>query len=228
VLRNQPDALLEALNLTPYARDEFWQANEPAKDKVEQARRLCTRVMQGFGARLLRPYGGGFRRETRGDNYAGDWCAYVDQLEFIAARLRLVSIENIDALKLVQRMDGPDTLHYLDPPYLMDGGDGTYAFDMDYAQHEELLDLIQSLKGYVLLSGYETALYQEKLAGRWYLKQWRNHTDKHAIRTECLWLNERAARFWIDGIGAKVREEDKVLAPAPPPKRSVARVALTR
>ena len=58
--------LVEALNLTPYARAEFDSAYEPCTDPVEMARRYLIRAFMGFGANSATcPYKNGFRAEER-------------------------------------------------------------------------------------------------------------------------------------------------------------------
>jgi DNA adenine methylase len=79
-------------------------------------------------------------------------------------------------------------LHYLDPPYLIDGGDEIYAYDMGERDHEELLDLVVGLKGAVVLSGYANPLYEEALRG-WPVVTRRGYTFTHDERFECLWLS---------------------------------------
>src|SRR5665213_2754809 len=52
VLRDpdQAAALIRLLELTPYARDEFAAAYEPAEDPVERARRTIVRSFMGYGS----------------------------------------------------------------------------------------------------------------------------------------------------------------------------------
>ncbi len=67
VLRNtgQRAALVEALALTPYHRDEFDLAWEPTEDPIEQARRLCVRAQVGFGSAGATKGVTGFRIDTK-------------------------------------------------------------------------------------------------------------------------------------------------------------------
>jgi DNA adenine methylase len=67
------------------------------------------------------------------------------------------------------------------------------ALEMSEADHRELLAVLRSCKGKVMLSGYPSALYDEELPG------WECHTQdvpNHASgakvkdrETECLWCN---------------------------------------
>jgi DNA adenine methylase len=62
----------------------------------------------------------GFRAQSSGSNVtpAHDWANYPDALLVAIERLRRVIIESIDAFRLIEQHDRPDTLFYLDPPYL--------------------------------------------------------------------------------------------------------------
>lgn len=58
-------ALFEAVVLTPYARQEFERAWEPAEDPVERARRTIIRAQMGFGSADATKGITGFRIETK-------------------------------------------------------------------------------------------------------------------------------------------------------------------
>ena len=69
------------------------------------------------------------------------------------------------AIKNMQRMDSPTTLHYVDPPYVPGTrkSDAKYRHEMGRDDHSELLECLQSLRGYVVLSGYANDLYDNVL-----------------------------------------------------------------
>lgn len=70
---------------------------------------------------------------------------------------------------MIRAQDGPDTLFYLDPPYLPETRADTDTWGehkMTDDQHKELLETICSLQGKVLLSGYRSTLYDSHL-GKW-------------------------------------------------------------
>ena len=82
----------------------------------------------------------------------------------MAARLKSVRIEKLDALKLLQEFKNrPATLMYLDPPYL---GERIRGYDHDENGkefHEILLNEIVKAKCMVFISGYDNALYRKYL-----------------------------------------------------------------
>jgi len=197
VLRSdRADELVEMLRLTPFASDEFQQAYQPTDCPVEKARRLVIRSFMGFGSnghnRLT-----GFRSNSNrsGTTPAHDWINYPDSLVAVIERLKGVVILNRDACEVMAGHDGPETLHYVDPPYVMDtrsdaGAD--YAHEMDDSDHENLLDFLDGLTGMVMLSGYPHEIYDIRL------KHWTRITrkalaDGAKTRTEVLWLNPAAA-----------------------------------
>jgi hypothetical protein len=92
----------------------------------------------------------------------------------IVERLRGVIIEQRPAADLLARYDRPDTLFYVDPPYLFStrstkrvGNDlcHGYRHELDDAGHEALLDQLAAMRGMVVLSGYPSPLYDAKLMG---------------------------------------------------------------
>jgi len=67
-------------------------------------------------------------------------------------RLKGVCIENMDFKKLIQTYDSPQTLFYLDPPYI--GTESYYqtpqGFHID--QHIELANILKTIQGKFVLS----------------------------------------------------------------------------
>jgi DNA adenine methylase len=71
-------------------------------------------------------------------------------------------------MQLIRREDGTGTLFYCDPPYLHETrtAQQTYGeFEMSEENHRELLDLLRSVRGKVMLSGCSSRLYDDGLAG---------------------------------------------------------------
>jgi DNA adenine methylase len=97
---------------------------------------------------------------------AASWIGAVEGLPAVAERLRRVVIFCKDAVKLIKSEDGPNTLFYLDPPYMHETRITTadYHFEMSVAQHERLLDVLVACEGKILLSGYPSELYNRRLA----------------------------------------------------------------
>lgn len=68
----------------------------------------------------------------------------------ITERLATTYIENSDFRKLIPAWDSPDALFYLDPPYLLE--EKLYAFDFKESDHFDLREVIENIKGKVILS----------------------------------------------------------------------------
>lgn len=196
--------LIELLRLTPFARREFEIAYDWSDEPVERARRLVIRSFMGFGSNAHSAtqrghQSTGFRSNSNrsGTTPAQDWQNLPDAYGAIIDRMRGVVIEHRDALIVLTRHDGPQTLHYVDPPYVHDtrsmfkGGKSAYKHEMDRDAHIKLLEALRALTGMVVLSGYAHPLYEEALCG------WRRHefaafADGARIRTEVLWINPQA------------------------------------
>jgi len=207
VLRHRSHELTRALELTPFARDEYKRSFEISKDELEQARRTVIRSYMGFGSNSLnRDLKSGFRScsNRSGTTPAHDWANFPKAIAEIADRLSGVVIENQDAKEVMAAHDSTETLHYVDPPYVhstrsgaMHGNHG-YAHEMTDAEHEALAAFLCGLEGMVVLSGYHSSLY-DRLYRDW------KRTDKSALgdgavkRTEVLWFNDRAATAIAQG-----------------------------
>lgn len=184
---------------TPLARSEFQRAEERQRldtDPVNRAWAFFVRCRQSRAGTFK-----GFSQLTRNrlrrgiNGNASEWLGAVEGLAAVHDRLRPVVLENLPALQLLRREDGPGTLFYLDPPYLHDTRVATdaYHFEMTDADHRELLSAITSAQGKVMLSGYPSPLYDDALAG------WNRHTfdlpnnaaggSAKRRMTEALWCN---------------------------------------
>lgn len=191
--------LQDACVLTPYSRDEFCAAREPATDPVERARRMVVRASMGFGSAAGIGGTSGFRSDSK-RKYATAahlWERYPSNLAAVCQRMQGVIIENKDALAIMRAHDAETTLHYIDPPYMPDtrvAGNRYYNHEMTVEGHEQLLAVSGAMQGMVMISGYDSEIYNDMLTG------WKK-TEKGsrisagrgtAVRTECLWINQAA------------------------------------
>lgn len=105
-----------------------------------------------------------------------------------------VTIEHMPATECLAKYDGPDTLFYVDPPYVRSTRDDRskgYAHEMSDMDHRRLAWLLHRLKGRVVLSGYPCRLYDE-LYGDWSRHEKETQANGRTggvPRTEVLWLN---------------------------------------
>lgn len=194
VMREQPDDLARLIDLTPYARDEQQQAFEPCTDPLERARRMLIRhwmTVGGNGGARGKAWRHSGAAGRRGKNCPQEWENLPARIYAHAKRLKMAHIENRPALEILGRLNHPETLAYIDPPYLGDTRHGRmYAEEMqDEAQHIELLDfLAQDWQGMAVVSGYAHPLYDEALAN-WQRFTRQATAEMGQARTEVLWLS---------------------------------------
>lgn len=182
--------------LTPYSRDEFSAAKEFTEEPVERARRMVVRASMGFGSAAGIGGNSGFRSDSKRKYATAShlWERYPDSLGAICQRLQGVIIENKDAIAVLRQHDAPETLHYVDPPYIPETrvqGNRYYTHEMDNCGHEQLLAVLCSLHGKIMISGYDSELYRDMLRG------WRVVNKKSrisagrgtAVRSEYLWFS---------------------------------------
>ncbi|KQG03556.1 DNA adenine methylase [Acinetobacter pittii] len=201
VLRNeeQRQKLEEQLSLTPFSRDEFYQAYQDTDCPVEKARRMIIRAQMGFGSAGATKGSTGFRMAGgRQKNYEISlWDRYPERLAFFAKRLKQVLIENQPATKVISLYDHPETLFFVDPPYVTSTRTANvvaYRYELDDQDHIELINLLLSIQGKVVLSGYEHPIYDSRLDG------WKKVTRSvqasgnrgWVSRQECLWISPNA------------------------------------
>ena len=92
--------------------------------------------------------------------------------------------------------DSPDTLTYLDPPYVHDtrsmgNRKRSYRHEMTDDQHSELIAAARAMRGMVVLSGYDSELYNDLLSN-WSKQETMSRISAGRgteTRKEVLWLN---------------------------------------
>ena len=202
VLREREAELIRSIRWTPFAHAEQKLAYEPTDDPLERARRFYVRSHMTISGPTAQ-WNSGFRRQkkfSRGRNgYSRMKPAALSFMETehlyqIAERLRGVTIEEADALEVIQRYDNDRALFYVDPPYVAATrkrwADSAYRHEMTDEQHRKLAEVLHGCKGMVALSGYDGPLYQE-LFGDWRRleRQARTNGNTAETVTESLWLN---------------------------------------
>jgi DNA adenine methylase len=204
ILRNQVNAaeLKRRLELTPYSRVEFMKSIHFEEDNIDRARGLIIRSFMGFGSDSTKTgVATGFRANSNrsGTTPAHDWTNYPEALEAMTERLKGVIIECREATEILKQHDGPDVLHYLDPPYVfksrkrIHGNLHGYNHEMTDEQHTELARVVRDLKGMVIISGYRSELYDELYKGFVWINR-KTFGDGASPRTEVLWMNDAAYR----------------------------------
>lgn len=197
--------LRRALTLTPFARDDFEEAYEDSVDPIENARRLVIRSFMGFGSNAHNSVGrSGFRANSNrsGTTPAHDWVNWPDQIQAFVERLRGVVIENRHAHDLIKQHDTPETLFYVDPPYpwhtrasaVAKRPNQFYRHEMDNAAHVALAEVLHSVEGMVILSGYACDLYDKEIYADWHRQERKAFADGARERVEVVWSNAAAVR----------------------------------
>lgn len=217
------DAFMFRVSATLYCKEEFITALNTIQrknagediDAVDLAWAFYVGCIQGFsGVNPDKLTPGTWSRvfvsrRKMARNVSG-WINHIDTLDLIYTRLSRVQIDNTDGIKCIQYWDTPDTLFYLDPPYIIDTRKTKkqYYKEMDNDVHCGLISALLSIKGYAVISGYNHPMYRSFDAVGWKKIEW--ETAVHAAgrtrtsglqgtgaclakvpRTECLWISPR-------------------------------------
>ncbi len=208
VLRTERDALVEAIALTPFSRDELVLATRKPTDGVsefERARRFYVRARQtrtGL-AQTASPGRWATCRDTSRRGMGGAvsrWLGSCYDLVEIAARLLRVQIDHRPAVEVIRAYDSADTLFYCDPPYPHEsrGDSKAYGFEMTDTDHRSLATVLRGVEGQVAISSYDCDLMKE-LHADWHCTVAPEHIchSTKQVRQEALWTN-----YAIGGVEA--------------------------
>lgn len=192
VLRDRPEELERAAMLTPHSREEYETSKTLEGDDLERARRVWVRLTQGR-SNSMKPTGWRFRADASMGTSLPDYVdAYARRLHGAADRMRRVSVENRDAIAMIEQYGSEHTVCiYADPPYLGSTRASNYAHEMlEDDLHVQLAEALRGCKASVVLSGYASPLYEELYPG-WHRTELKAPTalSGRAAENEILWSN---------------------------------------
>jgi len=199
-LRDEPREFISRLRRTRYTERAFKMAQNREErgfeDYVDHAvNEYILRRMSRGGMKTAFAWSDRQRGGQPGDLNA--WETMLEQLSVLAERVANTTILCQDFREVVKVWDEENTLFYLDPPYLhstrSEGSTEVYDKEMTVEDHMDLLQMVNNIRGKVVLSGYSSPLYNRALKGwRCRKKQVANHSSQQkakARRTEVIWLN---------------------------------------
>lgn len=191
VVRESADELAYKIFMTPYARAEYERSYEGSeKTDIDKAVAFCIKINMSHGYRCNAKNGWKNDVQGRERSYAVQaWNKLPEIIMQAAARLKEVQIEQRPALEIIKRFNHQKCLIYCDPPYLLSTRKGKqYNIEMSDKDHEGLLQVLLESKSKVMLSGYESDLYDYILRG-WRKIEKDNLTQSLKKRKEILWMN---------------------------------------
>jgi len=225
--------LLHRLTWTLYSRKEYERAvrtlQNPHATPNARAWALFVAQNQGIGGmtkRDLKSWGRVITPTKQQCQVTRKLRVKMGTLRWWHERLTRVQIECRNALHVIERWDSRDTVLYIDPPYVPSTRkDLKYKYEASDKHHCKLLELILTVKGAVIISGYDNALYKPLTEAGWEKNNFKTHCfasamhrgkdgkpQKRSSRTETVWRNQRAIEMCREEAQGreKVRKE-KVL-----------------
>lgn len=191
VIQQEPEALAEKLFLTPYSRkiyDGAWEVRP--EDEIDKALNFVIRSVMSHGFRNIEKSGWKMDINGRERAYAvKHWNDLPELVQEMTLRLKQVQIECRPAVELIEKHSREDVCMYVDPPYVLSTRTRKqYTVEMEDHDHEELLDILNQSKAKILLSGYDSELYNKRLRN-WERMEFAATAEKGLPRTEILWMN---------------------------------------
>ena len=195
-IQKDADRLARLVMTTPFSREMYDQQFDIQEGAVcinsyERAAGFLVRCWQGHG---FRTNGSkvGWKNDVQGRerSYAlWNWYRLPDWIIEVAERLRKVQIENRPALKVISRFNYDNVFMYIDPPYLLGTRTGKQdKHELTGQDHVKLLEMILMSKAKIMISGYESEIYND------YLKDWhkvcfKSCAEHGGTRQEVIWMN---------------------------------------
>lgn len=189
-LQNLIDETFHSRHQHKLSDQEYDSGFEEIKEPLVMAWAVWVQTNMSFSSMI----GGGFGYDQRGTcalKHHNKKNAFTDAYQ---ERMKRVTIESYDVLKVIKAYDSPDTFFYLDPPYVS-ANQGHYS---GYTQEDfqKLLDACKTMKGKFLLSSYPEEIlmdYRKKLNWNWEDHQKTLAVDgrrkQNKTKTECLTWN---------------------------------------
>jgi DNA adenine methylase len=159
-----------------HSREMFQEAKERLKgdeflNEVERAMAFAISQIQSFAGT-----GSTWGYAVTADKVArGMWMPFLKRLEYINARLKFAQIECLNFEKCIAKYDTPETLFYLDPPYV--DAEKYYKVPFTLEDHKRLAEILKEVKGRFILSYYDHDLVRSLYKGFRVLEK---ETAKHS------------------------------------------------
>lgn len=192
------DELHHRLTYTLHSRQEYESSLERPQSTIDSAYKLIVRGWLGFGAKGI------FERTSFRTNNktkidpAKVWKSFVDELPLLYERMRSVHIECRDFEQVIAGYDSPNTLFYVDPPYVLSSRSyEVYNHEMSNDDHVRLYQSLSHIQGMAIVSGYANDLYKKtfdnwhRVTTNFYANAGSNGNSK---REEVIWMNEACRR----------------------------------
>lgn len=198
-IQKDSERLARLVMTTPFSREEYERQFEGCTSTLyasnfQRAAGFLIKCWQGHGFRT-NGYKVGWKNDVVGREKAyalWNWYRLPDWIIDITERLRKVQIENRPALEVIERFNYSQVFMYLDPPYMLGTRSGKqYMHEMTDAEHEELLQMILQSRAKIMISGYETDMYNDYLSG-WEKRQFSSCAEHGKPRVETVWMNYKA------------------------------------
>jgi len=191
--------------LTPYAREEYnfcRETWESVEDEVERAYRWFVVARMSFGGSFGKSWGSAVTSScNRVSKTCSKWLSILILLPAIAERMMRVQIEQQPFETILERYDTPKTLFYCDPPYVPDTRrHGKYKHEMTDEDHRRLVEMLLTVKGKVILSGYRNEIYKPLEGAGWV---------RHDYKTAC-YAAARTRATGILGKGSALRMQPRI------------------
>lgn len=149
--------LKDLVDTTIHSKEDFYWCKdtwEKCTNDVDRAFRWFYMQSYSFGT-MGRNWG--FGKST---TPAGKIRNRIPGFEKIHKRFKKVQVDNADWKKCIEYYDAPDTVFYLDPPYIEADNRACYAHSgIDYL---DLVHVIKHCEGFVALSGYPNPIYDNQ------------------------------------------------------------------
>jgi len=168
---------------------------------------------QGFNGKH---YNHGEWSRTFNKGHNTNWIRKVNMIDSFHKRLKNVQIDSRDALEVIKYWDSKETTFYLDPPYVADTRRDKIVYKNECTDdhYEKLIELLLEVKGNVVLSGYESIIYNKLVDNGWdridikvntsspsnktrkgkAKNRSKEETDKITSRVESIWRNPKCVK----------------------------------
>ncbi|NEP55992.1 MAG: ParB N-terminal domain-containing protein [Symploca sp. SIO2G7] len=183
-LKDNSGELIRRIEALTFNETTVEWAKQPSADFLESATKFyiqCRISYAGGGTGWASGYSSKAFDKPENDDHS--------HLQAIANRIKDIQIYQLDALEIIERFDSPDTLFYCDPPYIQDTRNSHTPYEYEYSieQHSELIELLGSIKGKAIISGYPSSKYASLLQG-WHRKETTSRATSGKDTMECLWI----------------------------------------
>lgn len=186
------ESLCKLITFTPYSREEYESAQNYRSEDDDIVRTWKFLVVSNMGFAGKQRYKTGWKTGYQEYRTISVWNRIPERLTIAAKRLKNAQIDNRPGIDVIKRADHKGSFFFIDPPYpyySFNTPKHCYDFTMTNENHFELVNVLKSVTGAVMITMYKNEIYDKLLDFEYHSVNITNKDLQKNDKTETIYMN---------------------------------------